>query len=153
MCHSLAAAYSNALHIPVPRACATPFSLKAHPLCLQYAELDFPFGRLDEWLIFICFDPILWPPGLTIMWQHKKKQVKNKLVLRSMQFKMLYWSLKLSKQATKIYLFCLAFSFLRSVPPYRRGQLIIFGVASRRFCTKTIHFQTPNPLPHLSHYQ
>ena len=34
-----AAAYYNALHIPVPWACATPFSMKAHPLCLQYAEL------------------------------------------------------------------------------------------------------------------
>ena len=33
-------AYSNALHIPVPRAGATPLSLKAHPLCLQYAELE-----------------------------------------------------------------------------------------------------------------
>ena len=30
------------LHIPVPWACATPFSLKAHPLCLQYAELGEP---------------------------------------------------------------------------------------------------------------
>ena len=40
MCRSLAAAYSNALHIPVPWSCATPFSLKAHPLCLQYAELS-----------------------------------------------------------------------------------------------------------------
>ena len=39
MCRSLAAAYSNALHIPAPWAGATPFSLKAHPLCLQYAKL------------------------------------------------------------------------------------------------------------------
>ena len=39
MCRFLAAAYSNALHIQMLQACATPFSLKAHPLCLQYAEL------------------------------------------------------------------------------------------------------------------
>ena len=35
-------AYSKASHIPRPFAGAAPSSLKAHPLCLQYAELPSP---------------------------------------------------------------------------------------------------------------
>ena len=37
-------AYSKASHIPGPRAGAAPFALKAHPLCLQYAELGEPLN-------------------------------------------------------------------------------------------------------------